>query len=129
MSTSLRLLVVEDDDDSRQVMARLLVRAGFTTVAVAASGDDALAVLAREPIDMMISDIAMPGMNGCELMALVRSRHPRVIGVAVTAYTDPKQEALCRAAGFAQFITKPASFDDLLTAIAASVAPGVRSDA
>src|SRR5207253_5671121 len=57
-------------------------------VRTALSADEALAILAREPVALLLADQRMPGMTGAQLSALVRERHPDVVRMIVTAYAD-----------------------------------------
>jgi CheY-like chemotaxis protein len=117
MNRSLRILLVEDDPDGRDILARLLRRSGHV-VEVAADARTALEVVARMPIDVLLSDIGLPEVDGCELMTAVQ-RLRRTPGIALTGFVDSKEEARCRAAGFGQFLRKPADLKSILDALAA----------
>ena len=69
------ILVVDDDDDVRSALARLLGLAGYT-VLTAESGEEGLQTLATHPVQLVISDQNMPGMTGIEFLKSVRNRHP-----------------------------------------------------
>src|SRR5205085_10033785 len=68
------LLVVDDDDNNRDLLSRRLRRKGFS-VAVAASGREALERIARRRFDLVLLDIMMPGMSGVEVLEEIRGRH------------------------------------------------------
>ena len=127
MIRPLRILFVEDDPDGRFVLARLLERDGHAVEAVAdaAAALDLLAerAVAGEPFDVMLSDVGMPGMDGCALMARVRERYD-LPGVALTGFDDAGHRARCRAAGFAGFVAKPADVPTLRAALTAVTARG-----
>jgi len=123
VTAAIRILVV---DDVRLVLAslrRLLERAGFQ-VATAESGAAALALLEKEPVDMVVADFMMPGMNGIELLRVVAQRWPRARRAMLTAQAD--QELLDRSLAdgllHAAF-TKPWSNKDLVDALKALAAP------
>lgn len=123
MTAAIRILVV---DDVRLVLAslrRLLERAGFQ-VATAESGAAALALLEKEPVDLVVADFMMPGMNGIELLRVVAQRWPRARRAMLTAQAD--QELLDRSLAdgllHAAF-TKPWSNKDLVDALKALAAP------
>ena len=83
-----RLLVVDDETEMLRGYARFFPweDAGFRVAATAASGVEALRVLASQPIDAMLCDIEMPGMNGIELVRRVRQTHPAMPIIILSGY-------------------------------------------
>jgi len=82
------LLLVDDNDDVREITALLLRDGGYNVIEVS-SGNAALATLDADPsIDLMIVDFAMPGMSGIELLEKARTKHPRIRAVFITGYVD-----------------------------------------
>ena len=90
--TAATLLVVDDNEDNREVLARRLERAGFV-VPRAASGAEALAVVERGGIDLVLLDIMMPGLSGIDVLQKLRERHSaaRLPVVMVTARTESEE--------------------------------------
>jgi two-component system, cell cycle sensor histidine kinase and response regulator CckA len=83
-----RVLVVDDEQQIREIMERVLVSCGYT-VLTAGNGADALACHARTPdLDLVILDMMMPGMNGRECLAELRARDPSVRVLVTTGYTS-----------------------------------------
>jgi PAS domain S-box-containing protein len=83
-----RILLVDDSTDILSTLTALLARAGFE-VAPADSGNQALAILAADgPFDVLMTDFAMPGMNGAELITRCRSVQPGLRTVVITGLTD-----------------------------------------
>lgn len=82
---SIRILVVDDEAPVRRAVARLVTGAGFHAIA-AADGAEALAILEKEPIDLLLTDVVMPGMSGVALAALVAERFPRTAIVFMSGY-------------------------------------------
>jgi len=87
-----RILVVEDDVPVRGLVLSILTAAGYTVI-TAATGDEALRACedaAREgrPIDALLTDVIMPGMNGRDLAAKLRGVYPRLKVVFMSGYTD-----------------------------------------
>jgi CheY-like chemotaxis protein len=80
-----RVLVVDDDADLVLITAAFLQEAGFD-VATASDGNEALAQLGTFAFDALVTDYAMPGMNGADLMLQVRSLHPMLPGLIITGY-------------------------------------------
>ena len=107
---AVRVLVVEDDDDSRE-MTRLALEAAGAQVTVAASADEALGALARQVPDVVLSDISMPGEDGRMLIRKMRvllKKHPtKVPAVALTALGSREDRVASRDAGFHYHLDKP----------------------
>ncbi len=81
-----KLLVVDDDAANLRTFVRVFRRE--YRIATAGSGDEALAVLGREPVDVALVDHSMPGMSGLELLRRMQRLHPAVRRVMLTAYGD-----------------------------------------
>jgi len=83
------ILLVEDEDGVRRVASRALVRAGYT-VLEAASGPDALAIVAGHgaPVDLVVTDVVMPGMTGLELVERLRAAAPGQRVLYVSGYAE-----------------------------------------
>lgn len=116
-----RILVVDDDADARELLVQLLAGWGASPVA-AASAREALARAAAERPDLLISDIAMPGEDGCVLIEELRAVErglgaPPVPAVALTAFTRPEDRRRVLAAGFDAHVAKPATLEELLEII------------
>ncbi len=112
-----KLLIVDDELGMRQFLTHLLQREGHE-VRVASSGNDALAQLRTEPVELIISDIRMPDMDGIELLRAVRTLLPSVELIMMTAFAnvDTAREAFLL--GAYDFVQKP--FDnDLLKEVVA----------
>ncbi|MBE9156682.1 response regulator [Nodosilinea sp. LEGE 06152] len=119
-----RILVVDDDNTTREFIAFFLELQGAEVIAAASAGE-AIAVLTRFRPDIMLSDIGMPEMDGYMLMRQVRSlsmeQGGRVPAIALTAYAGEIDHQQAIAAGFQKHITKPVEPDQLIEAIAALV--------
>jgi CheY-like chemotaxis protein len=87
VTAPVRVLIVDDVPIVLTSLRRVLERAGFR-VEAAESGAEALAILSREEVDVVLSDFMMPGMNGIELLHAVRERWPRVRRAMLTAQAD-----------------------------------------
>lgn len=100
-----RLLVVDDDPNFRR-----LVRDALSNYEVleAGDGDEALNILQQESVDLVLSDIAMPGMDGFELLEAVREQFPQLAVVAVSGFTDAE-----KAEDFDDFLAKPPTIEEL----------------
>ena len=115
----LRVLVVEDDDDVRDVLGTLLVAHGAMPH-LAGSAEEALDLLLSEPVDVLLSDLGLPGRGGVELLQTIRrlpAPQGEVPAVAFTALTGEAHEQRARSAGFGRYLTKPLDVEALLTAL------------
>jgi two-component system NtrC family response regulator len=110
------VLVVDDDDSLRCIMRMQLEEMGYE-VLDAASGSDALALLASGPVSLVITDYRMPGMDGLELLGRIRSEHPLVPVVMITAFGSIGNAVEAIKAGAFDYITKPIDFDQLAIAV------------
>jgi PAS domain S-box-containing protein len=116
----LRILVVEDDPDTQELLKTLLERHGATVTTVG-SGGDALSEIACSKPDVIISDIGMAGENGYDLIRKIRSMDPaaggRIPAIALTAYAGAADRRRALLAGFQTHLAKPVEPDDLLAVI------------
>ena len=114
------VLLVEDDRAVRIVVDRALQRHGLTVVAVAA-----LELMERDAagIDLLVSDVVMPGMDGVDLLHAARARRPALPVVLMSGYAEPPQRRPLDRAGVV-FLSKPFAIDDLLDAVHAALAAG-----
>ena len=106
-----RVLIVEDDADARDIAARTIADAGGQSTVVA-SADDALAVIAASttPVDALVSDIGLPGTDGYALLEAVRrlqNGNSRIPAIAVTAYAGPADAQKALKHGFVVHLSKP----------------------
>ena len=101
-----QILIVEDDHDLREALVTTLELAKFQ-VREAASAEDALASLARAPVDMVVSDINMPGMSGHELLAEVQRLYPGLPMMLITAYGQISHAVSAMQSGAIDYLVKP----------------------
>ena len=98
--------MVEDDDTLRRVTEMHLAKKGCSTAA-AANGMEALSILEREPQDLVISDLHLPGMSGLELLKTIRTRYPETEVVMITAFGTVVTAVEAMKSGAYDYITKP----------------------
>lgn len=108
--TNLRVLVVDDEADSRDFLAFVLEQAGAQVTATA-SASEALKVLTQSKPDILLSDIGMPEIDGYMLMRQIRTleseQENKIRAIALTAYAGEMNQQQALAAGFQRHITKP----------------------
>jgi signal transduction histidine kinase/ActR/RegA family two-component response regulator len=115
-----RVLVVEDEADSRELLKEALLGAG-AVVRTADSAEAALTVFGEEELDIIVSDIGMAGVDGYELMRRIRrlpGERGAIPSVAVTAYARPGDRERATQAGFQAHLAKPVEIDELLRTVA-----------
>jgi signal transduction histidine kinase len=110
-----RILLVEDDHDTLQVLSKLLQRDGYEVIP-AESIQKGLELSRGEPIDLLISDLGLPDGSGLDLMRQLKKRHG-IPGIALSGYGTDEDLRQSRAAGFAQHIIKPVNIGALRAAI------------
>ena len=110
--------IVEDNDQLRATLARLLNRAeGFRCVSHYPDAESALAALPGERPEVVLVDINLPGMNGVELVRRLKQAAPQILAVMLTAYEDTENIFNALAAGAAGYLLKRAPRGELLEAI------------
>ena len=102
----MHLLIVDDEQDIREMLSRHFRYLGYT-VDTAAHGREALEVLGRVKVDIMISDIMMPEMNGVELLRAVRNDYPMVRTIMITGFVTLENALACLRFGADYCIFKP----------------------
>ena len=115
----LHVLVVDDDQDTREVLRQLLSHAG-ALVTTAADSESALVILKNVAADVVISDLSMPRHDGRWLIRNVRAlggRQGKVPAIAVTAYRETELETDALAAGFDVYLEKPLDLRRLIETI------------
>ena len=118
----MNILLVEDSKDLVDLYAKAIRHEGWS-VTTAESASQGLAALAREPFDLVLSDIGLPGQSGIDFIRTVReSEKPgqRIMTIAVTAYDDLELDAV--ACGFDAHIRKPVTPTELIQYMKNSVA-------
>lgn len=122
-----RVLVVDDEADARDLLAAALTNAG-ACVHAAASADQAFEALAGFVPHVLVSDIGMPGENGYSLLRRVRAEGPSISrtlpAVALTAYTRGEDRESALTAGFTAHLGKPVSPEALIATVAALAESG-----
>jgi DNA-binding NtrC family response regulator len=112
-----KVLVVEDDPVVRELLASFLQRKRYL-VKVAGDGLDALAILHQEPMDLILSDVRMPGMSGLDLLREVKERDPEIQLILVSGHTSVRDAVEAIQLGAADYVEKPIDFRRLDRVIA-----------
>ncbi|MBK8335998.1 MAG: sigma-54-dependent Fis family transcriptional regulator [Sterolibacteriaceae bacterium] len=117
MNEKIAVLVVEDDESLREAVAMTLACAGHKVTAVD-GGPAALARLAGESFNLVLSDLRMDPMDGIELLRAVRDRWPSLPVLLMTAYGDVERAVAAMQAGASDFMQKPFKPEELLDRVA-----------
>ena len=112
-----RVLVVDDDGDARDLLNAVLTGDGARVV-IAASVDDALAIFAADRPDVIVCDIAMPDRDGYDLVRTLRARGDTVPIAALTAHARDGERTRALTAGFQAHLVKPVDPDELVSEVA-----------
>jgi PAS domain S-box-containing protein len=118
----LKVLVVDDDGEARDLVATALRRAG-AQVRTAANASDALADVGQHPPEVIVSDLEMPGVDGYQLIQRLRALDPEhggtIPAAALTAHARPDEVRRALDAGFQRHLSKPAAPEEIARAVAA----------
>jgi PAS domain S-box-containing protein len=118
--SGVKVLVVDDDPDARESVSLALAQCGARTAAVA-SAREALQMLPEFKPDVLVSDIGMPGEDGCTFIRRVRAMNLHGVGdvpaVALTAYAQPEDQRRALMAGFQEFVPKPVHVRELAAVV------------
>ncbi|MCI0596507.1 MAG: response regulator [candidate division Zixibacteria bacterium] len=106
MKEELKILVVDDEEMLRNLLARILEREGYA-VSTASGGKQALAFLEKSNFQIMISDVKMPEMTGFELLKEVKGKYPRLAVVMMTAFGDENTVEQALGLGADGYVAKP----------------------
>ena len=106
------ILIVDDESKVAFLLGKALERCDNDyQVSIAHSGEEALRLLGKSPVDVLVTDMRMPGVSGLELIRWVRSASPDTRTILMTAYDNPQVEAEAHDLGAHCYITKPFSID------------------
>ncbi|NTV13381.1 MAG: sigma-54-dependent Fis family transcriptional regulator [Desulfobulbaceae bacterium] len=114
------ILIVDDELSMREFLSILLEKDGYTALA-AANGKDALRLINEKPVDLIISDIRMPTMNGLDLLAAAKKVDGNLPVVMITAYASPEDAVAAMKNGAYDYITKPFKLDEIRKVIAGAI--------
>lgn len=106
-----RILIVDDADDARTILAIALRTISGVTVETASSAEDALRLITSSAVDVLVTDYRMRGMSGLDLLTKLRERKrwPSCGAVVISGETDPDLPRRARASGVDVFFRKPFS--------------------
>jgi CheY-like chemotaxis protein len=120
-----KILLVEDNEISRDLLSRRLRKSGYDIV-MAADGNQAIAMATREHPDVILMDMTLPGIDGWDATRELRKRRDtaRIPVIAITAHTLPADRARALAAGCDEYEPKPVELGELVHKIETLLAHG-----
>ncbi|MCB2227058.1 MAG: response regulator [Desulfarculaceae bacterium] len=111
--TAFKVLIVDDEVDFLESLVRRLKRRMVDASGVT-SGEAALEHLAREPADVVVLDVKMPGMNGIDTLREIKKRHPRVEVILLTGHASVESGVEGLALEAFDYLIKPVKLDELI---------------
>jgi CheY-like chemotaxis protein len=118
-------LIVDDEQEILDMLVEVLSILGYQSTGVQ-SAEQALAVCATTPVDLVITDVVMPGMNGLELLRILKQQRPALPVVIIAAFSAPEEVREMLAVGAAGVLAKPfeiSAIEPLLTRVLSAI-PG-----
>jgi len=116
------ILIVDDEPSQRELLGGFVATLGFKTQE-AASGEEALDLVRRDPPDMVLLDVRMPGMSGIEALSEIRKTAGDLPVLLITAHADLRQAVEAVKIGADDYLAKPVDLDELEAAIADAIGP------
>ena len=114
--SQIRVLLVDDEADFLRTLGKRLTHRGLA-VATAGGGEECLDILGKAPMDVVVLDVKMPGMDGIETLAAINERHPGTAVVLLTGHADVGMAVSGIEAGAFDYLMKPVGIDELVYAI------------
>ncbi|MBI5528855.1 MAG: response regulator [Deltaproteobacteria bacterium] len=122
MGESRSILVVDDEDDSLEVLGRVLHATGCTVI-TAKSGAEALRMLEGRAVDLIIADMVMAGVNGVDLLREIRRRKIGTKFIMVTAYGEMESYIEVMNLGAVEYLSKPINQEHLVQLVNKTIGP------
>jgi len=113
----IRLLLVDDEERFLTTTRILLEKRGVENIQTATNGADALRLLQKERIDVVVLDVKMPGMDGVEVLRRIRQEHPLVEVIMLTGHASVDSAVDGLKLGAFDYVMKPIDIPDLLAKI------------
>ena len=107
-----KILVVDDEEDVRETLSTVLENLDYEPY-LAADGEEALQVIRNKPIDIILSDLYMPGMNGIELLKRVKSEKKGIVFLMITAHPTIETAVDAIKKGAYDYLTKPFHIEEV----------------
>ncbi|MEK7205001.1 MAG: response regulator, partial [candidate division NC10 bacterium] len=120
MTTRGRILIVDDEEQMRDLLVKVLDKNDYQ-VSAAGDGEQALALLEKEPVDLVVTDVRMPGIGGLEALKAIKELNPDIVVIIMTAFGSIDQAVQAVKEGAYDYINKPFKIDEMLLTIEKSL--------
>ncbi len=107
-----KILIAEDDGETRELLVDYLEQEGYDVVAVK-DGEDALAVIHKQEVDVLLTDLKMPRLDGMSLLSKVKTEKPGIVVLMMTGYACVDTAVKAMKLGAEDYITKPVNLEEL----------------
>ena len=107
-----KILVVDDEQNSREGLTKILIKEGYEVVA-AEGGEDALVEAKKQDFDLIITDLRMPEITGIDVLEKIRAKKPDIGVIIVTAYGEVNSYLKAMTLGAFEYLNKPIKLDEL----------------
>ncbi|MEA4922695.1 MAG: sigma-54 dependent transcriptional regulator [Eubacteriaceae bacterium] len=114
--TNKRILIVDDEASLRQLLGKVMKREGYE-VFTGRDGAEGMEIFQNNPVDLIISDIKMPNMDGIEFLHSVKKADPSVAFVLITAFATTETAIDALKSGAQDYVTKPFDIDEILSVV------------
>jgi DNA-binding NtrC family response regulator len=112
----IKVLIVDDEQDFRETLVKRLLKRRFS-IRGAENGQRALEIIENEPVDVVVLDVLMPGMDGIETLREIRKNKPLIEVIMLTGHASLESGLEGMKIGAFDYIMKPTSIDDLVEKI------------
>lgn len=112
----INLLLVDDETEYLAAVTERLAGSGFNVMS-AADGEEALQIMKRKQIDVVVLDVIMPGLSGLETLAEIKKEHPDTEVIMLSGFADIDAAVKCMTAGAFDYLTKPVALQRLLSRV------------
>lgn len=110
-----KILICDDEENVRESIKLILSYETDFVIIEASNGKDVPAILQNNPdIFLAILDLKMPGMNGLELLGVIKNGYPKIKVIMVSGYMDDETESQAYSLGISRYITKPFTFNNFI---------------
>jgi len=115
-----RILIVEDDEEMRSLLKDFIEAEGFETDSVS-NGSEAFRILVKEPFDLIITDIRMPGLTGLDILPGIKKLQPEAPIIVITAFGSEEVQRKAYKRGGTIYLEKPIHFHELKEIVSKAV--------
>ncbi|MCX7944209.1 MAG: sigma-54 dependent transcriptional regulator [Deltaproteobacteria bacterium] len=120
MTENIKILVIDDSPETLEMIERILKPKGYK-ILLTTNGEDGIKILRSEPIDLVITDLKMPGITGLDLLRFISENFKDIQSIVITGYPSIDTAVLSIKSGAEEFLPKPFTDEELLDAINKSI--------